>query len=688
MLRIYKSLISLAIVGMLINGCSSLIDITKEHTIIRGKAVDGYLNSATVCLDLSMDGYCQIGVEPATSTDVNGSYTLKVDLILQEHENFNIAPILVYDGKDNDTGKRFTGKLKAPNNGETINVTPLTTMIATSIEKEDKTLSKAEIQKKINVAETKLKEAFGLSSNININNDPIVERGNGNDDLIKISLSLQKSLQTLAKAGLSDDKNDKSEAELIEDMFEAMVFAIDEQSENTLNGLLDAMFNNIDSQGLMPEKTKKSLQAAKTIGESVIKHYDGFEGDLSKISSKIEQDIDSMEVDFKDFNPNNGDFNSSYYEKKIDYDEYDARVEGFIAEYKHFGITDSYHLEIDKIPDVVKPWNMYDDDMLKLLKGKAPELYKKIKSMNEKWENEEKKRQAKHSNSKVDISLPFSYYDVYQNITSKYYTHNVTFGADDTFISKYYKFDLDNSSFDEDNSNNNYYLTKNGFQKDGGEIYFTMNKEDLIHISSWNQDISIVSNENIKGDYYVEQIGLMLNMPSRAEKTLIKVKYLDNIVWVRNKYINKEKKPYTNFKDFIETQCGENFFSNGVAFGGSSKDNYYTCDGTQKNGNLVYADYVNGTSKLTYKDAGKWKIITQHGKKILALYPLKKYCDTDDIKIYTIFDENSDDDVLWEGIMKEKGSMKTFYNYNASAIKAIENYIIKHKDELMPSQSE
>ena len=44
---------------------------------IDGKAVDGYLQYATVCLDISQDGYCQ-NTEPNTQTDANGAFTLNV----------------------------------------------------------------------------------------------------------------------------------------------------------------------------------------------------------------------------------------------------------------------------------------------------------------------------------------------------------------------------------------------------------------------------------------------------------------------------------------------------------------------------------------------------------------------------------------------------------------------------------
>jgi hypothetical protein len=50
----------------------------------------------------------------------------------------------------------------------------------------------------------------------------------------------------------------------------------------------------------MSEKTKKSLKASKMIWGTSYWTYDGFNGNLSKLSFKIEQDLDKMEKDFKD----------------------------------------------------------------------------------------------------------------------------------------------------------------------------------------------------------------------------------------------------------------------------------------------------------------------------------------------------------------------------------------------------
>jgi len=119
-----------------------------QTTTVSGKAVDGYLQSATVCLDLNMDGYCQIGEEPATSTKEDGSYSLTITAAQKNHKNFNRASILVYDGMDVDTGKRFEGKLLAPNDGTSINITPLTTLIAKTVEQANTngTMTKVQIQ--------------------------------------------------------------------------------------------------------------------------------------------------------------------------------------------------------------------------------------------------------------------------------------------------------------------------------------------------------------------------------------------------------------------------------------------------------------------------------------------------------------------------------------------------------------
>ena len=58
---------------------------------------------------------------------------------------------------------------------------------------------------------------------------------------------------------------------------------------------------------------------------------------------------------------------------------------------------------------------------------------------------------------------------------------------------------------------------------------------------------------------------------------------------------------------------------------------------------------------------------------------MKKYKDNYDIRIYTIFNGiNGGNNAVRESTMEEKGSMKTSYNYNDTAITEIQNYMIDH----------
>ena len=65
-----------------------------------------------------------------TLTDEDGGFTLTVSSDHKAHTNYSTAQLLVYGGQDSDTGTDFIGKLKAPNDGEKVNVTPLTTLVA------------------------------------------------------------------------------------------------------------------------------------------------------------------------------------------------------------------------------------------------------------------------------------------------------------------------------------------------------------------------------------------------------------------------------------------------------------------------------------------------------------------------------------------------------------------------------
>ena len=144
------------------------------QTVISGSAVDGYLKSSTVVLDLDGDGYLTAG-EPVTATDENGSYTLPITQTHRDNAGYKTAQLIIYDGKDSDTGNRYLGKLKSPNDGTAnINITPMTTQLAAVVKSSiNSNFTEEEIKAKIVEAKIKVKKALKIPDNIDIGADPI-----------------------------------------------------------------------------------------------------------------------------------------------------------------------------------------------------------------------------------------------------------------------------------------------------------------------------------------------------------------------------------------------------------------------------------------------------------------------------------------------------------------------------------
>lgn len=72
-----------------------------------GAIVDGYLQNATLCLDLNDNQTCESSTESTTQSDSSGHYTLSISPEVQNDSRFNHARIVGYDGEDLDTGLPF-----------------------------------------------------------------------------------------------------------------------------------------------------------------------------------------------------------------------------------------------------------------------------------------------------------------------------------------------------------------------------------------------------------------------------------------------------------------------------------------------------------------------------------------------------------------------------------------------------
>jgi len=137
---LFSSSISLAMV-MALTGCNSNTN-SGDRVSISGKAIDPYLQNATVYADTNGNGK-QDANEPAAISDENGSYVLNVS------DANDTYTLYVSGGKDTVTGEDFNGTLStvvtgirdAAESNLTANISPLTTLVAIRYHELNETIS-------------------------------------------------------------------------------------------------------------------------------------------------------------------------------------------------------------------------------------------------------------------------------------------------------------------------------------------------------------------------------------------------------------------------------------------------------------------------------------------------------------------------------------------------------------------
>jgi hypothetical protein len=194
---------SIAASILLLSGCGSddieaiaedVLNATTNITI-SGKAVDGYIKDAQVCIDTNKDDVCGAN-EPTTTTDENGDFTLSS---IVEGE----FPILINGGVDTATDKPFIGQLKSivdikdEISSQTTNITPLTTMVAYTREL-NPNLSEEDA---VAIVATN----FGLTPE-QIDADPLKDK-----DLFEKSQKIMLSAQVLAEAIPAQTEQEKQD---------------------------------------------------------------------------------------------------------------------------------------------------------------------------------------------------------------------------------------------------------------------------------------------------------------------------------------------------------------------------------------------------------------------------------------------------------------------------------------------
>lgn len=171
----------------------------SSSTTIAGTVIDGYIEGATVCLDLSSNAACDAN-EPTTITGSDGKYSINYTGSTTGLHVLSLIPSTAKDADDKgltiaQAGKTaFTLMAPAPVAGATnTHVTPLTTLVSQQMTQSGITDAK--------VAETQVKEKFGITTPL-LNNDFKATTSVANTNTAELALAITNAISA-AQSSLS-----------------------------------------------------------------------------------------------------------------------------------------------------------------------------------------------------------------------------------------------------------------------------------------------------------------------------------------------------------------------------------------------------------------------------------------------------------------------------------------------------
>lgn len=216
-----RAMLALASTAVLLAACGGggggggVLSPLASASKLTGLVVDGYLQGATVFLDMNRSGIQDAG-EPSTTTDLNGRYTLDYSGVT---ESITGLPVVATGGVDSDTGFAFTGKLAASieeaRQGQV--VTPLTTVVDAMVAQG--------LVADLATAKQKVATALGLTVG-QLSMDPVAAIAS-NPGIYTTAVALQRSIQMLASA---NEVNGESSHESQERVIRALATAIRSQT--------------------------------------------------------------------------------------------------------------------------------------------------------------------------------------------------------------------------------------------------------------------------------------------------------------------------------------------------------------------------------------------------------------------------------------------------------------------------
>ncbi len=668
-----------------------------QPTSITGKAVDGYLQYATVCLDLNNDGYCQ-NSEPNTQTDTEGKFTLEIAPKVQENSNYEKAMLLVYGGKDVDTGTDFTGKLLAPKEGTTVIVTPVSTLVAKTVQKElqaKNNVDAQELEKQIRLAKQKVAEALDIPEE-ELDKDPIKEQKKGNDKLIQKALQLQKAVEVLTMAAPQADADDQSEK-----IYEALIAGLEDMQagEKGVDALLEKTFQKADKDPKVKELLGGNYDpdlanAAKKVADNIQSRFAGFDENakksddfLQKIADGTKEDLHKVKEAHKE-----GKIKEVIGQIGVDDDIFKPNFDWS----KKYIATDLKLIEIDPTDDLIeaiktalgsdkiKPGTIFEKYQ-KLASSDSQEVqnvYQRIKRYIAEQKKKEEIRDGKSSDEILKLTPGMTFY-----MPEKEGYGKVSLGNDTLSFQKY-KIQQDGTFAAEtpDDEDDIEIIFKDGQWVELNEYApekVTFNEDGSINLSNWQEKAYLLKGKDIAGKTKsFPQYNVDVAMPDDAQMYYIKIEKLNDVYTLHEKvtnHNNNEETPFTSIGEFISTQCGTHWFegdhNGGIAFAGTKTEYGYECNAEATEGKLVYA-YEGMDINEPLKEAGTWEIKTlSDNSRVLVVKPNDKKMITDDEGDleYPIFAEK--DGYLYRGDMEPKGLERIMPAYNESALNAVTNTI-------------
>ncbi len=678
------------------SGTQTATTITPQTTIT-GSAVDGYLRYSTVCLDLDNNGYCQPS-EPYGLTDDNGSFSLALTSLHKAHENIQTAQLLVYGGQDSDTAEDFIGKLKSPNDGNgTINVTPLTTLVAAFVSDVSSTGTQVE---KIEAAKAKVATVLGLTKE-QVSSDPVALAKGGNGDVLSKALQVQKAVEKIVEVA-KEGQNTNAKADASFEIFTKLAKSLDTKTVATdVTAIVEGAKGDIQIALDVNATTMESMISnAKNLATAVDTVFKSETGaiDATKISefSSVVATVKAQET----ISATAGVGGNLATLKT------NSQIESVKRILLGLGVSESglsvYTNLLSNLATLINP-TMTLEQMKTALGSNSSYsslvtlIDTKIAEKTEARETVAQQQTDATNAAKpfIAITVPFTMYKVdawidwyngKERDAYKIEQNDFTTGNTITWSRLDYDYDKKEfvSFFDDEK---NYQLSNGSWI----EVNNAFTKQSDNSVAIFDGKFGINESKDIAGNYTAnldDKISLPVTMPVGAKAYMAKFETTtDNFEihepqrnWHDSQ--NNNVSYYTTLKSVIEGQCGTHWFmgdgDGGYAFGATlsstSNSSYpsYTCNGNATSGKLFE---VQSGGKVINTNAGTWEIKTIQGKQILIATPYDGQQYDEESAIYTVANPDSTGDKVWRGWHDKKGEIHTWTTYNETAMNAIKETI-------------